>query len=58
MRGVDLVTVARLLGHKSLRMTARYAHVSMEHVRKSVRVLDQDGHLLDTRTEIALAKDS
>lgn len=40
MSGVDLVTVGRLLGQKSLRMTSRYAHVSMEHVKKSVRVLD------------------
>lgn len=32
MRGVDLLTVARLLGHASTKMVERYAHLSPHHV--------------------------
>jgi site-specific recombinase XerD len=31
MAGVDLKTVQELMGHKSITMTARYAHLSPEH---------------------------
>ncbi|MGD0224231.1 MAG: site-specific integrase [Terriglobia bacterium] len=41
MAGVDLVSIQRLLGHKSLRMTSGYAHVSDEHLAKQVKVLDK-----------------
>ncbi|MFZ0962058.1 MAG: site-specific integrase [Terriglobia bacterium] len=41
MAGVDLVSIQRLLGHKSLRMTTRYAHVSDEHLAKQVKILDK-----------------
>lgn len=41
MGGVDLVSIQKLLGHKSLRMTSRYAHVSDEHLSKQVKVLDK-----------------
>ncbi len=40
MAGVDLTTVSRLLGHKSLSMTLRYAHLSPMHMTKAVDVLD------------------
>jgi integrase len=40
MRRVDLTTVKELLGHKSLAMTLRYAHLSPEHKTKAVNVLD------------------
>ena len=40
MRGVDLVTVSRLLGHMSIQMTMRYSHLSPEHQAKAVGVLD------------------
>jgi integrase len=40
MIGVDLTTVKELLGHKSLAMTLRYAHLSPEHKTKAVNVLD------------------
>ena len=40
MRGVDLRTVQELLGHATLTMTMRYAHLAPEHKAKAVRVLD------------------
>jgi len=40
MAGVDLVTVKELLGHASLAMVLRYAHLSPGHRRRAVLVLD------------------
>jgi len=40
MTGIDLVTVKELLGHKSLTMTLRYAHLSPGHKVKAVEMLD------------------
>ena len=40
MRGVDLVTVSRLLRHMSIQMTMRYSHLSPEHQAKVAGVLD------------------
>ncbi len=54
MNGVDITSVKELLGHKSLAMTMRYAHLSPEHKRKAVDTLDkvlrsnQVGHNLVT----------
>ncbi len=40
MGGVNLRTVQTLLGHKDLRMTMRYSHLSTEHLREAVSTLD------------------
>jgi integrase len=40
MAGVDITTVKELLGHKTLTMTLRYAHLSPSHKVKAVDVLD------------------
>ncbi len=39
MRGVDLFTVGKLMGHHGTRMTERYAHLSNQHLRDAVQAL-------------------
>jgi site-specific recombinase XerD len=41
MKGADIHTVAELLGHKDLRMAARYQHLSATFVADAVSTLDQ-----------------
>jgi integrase len=41
MSGVDITTVSKLLGHKSLSMTLRYSHLAPSHMVKAVDILDQ-----------------
>lgn len=40
MQGVDLYTVGQLLGHKTARMTQRYAHLSPDYMAGAVGRLD------------------
>jgi len=40
MRGASLEAVQELLGHASLAMTMRYAHLSHEHLKDSVNLLN------------------
>ena len=39
--GVDLDTLAELMGHKDTRMTRRYAHITPVHLRKAVELLEK-----------------
>ncbi len=41
MNGVQLATIQQLLGHKSLTMTLRYAHLSAEQHISAVAKLDE-----------------
>ncbi len=41
MNGGDLATLSRLLGHKSLKMTMRYAHFAPAHMQKATVVMDR-----------------
>ena len=52
--GRSLYTVKELLGHRDIRMTTRYAHLSAETLREAVQVLDDEAdHVLITLKEEA-----
>ena len=40
MEGFNLRTIQQLLGHRDLRMTMRYAHLSARHLQQAVNRLD------------------
>jgi integrase len=40
MGGCDLATLKELLGHRTVAMTLRYSHLSGEHKRTAVKILD------------------
>jgi len=42
MAGVDLVTVAELMGHKDITMTKRYSHPTPEHKKRAIQHLNMD----------------
>lgn len=42
MKGADLPTVQQLLGHKSILMTMRYAHLSGDHKKATIAKLDAE----------------
>jgi integrase len=41
MAGVDIRTVQELLGHKDIKMTLRYTHLSPDHKRKAIAALEE-----------------
>ena len=41
MAGVDMRTVAEILGHKTLQMTQRYTHLSPEHLKDAVAKMNR-----------------
>jgi len=48
MNGVDITTVSKLLGHATLTMTLRYAHLAPNHLKSAVDVLSRLSSLHDT----------
>jgi len=46
MKGVDITTVSELLGHKSIVMTKRYSHPTLEHKKQAVQKIKSG--ILDT----------
>jgi integrase len=52
MAGVDLRTVQELMGHKTITMTLRYAHLSPTHQREAVQRLTQE----PTATKTAISQ--
>jgi len=51
MGGVDIGTVAKLLGHNDVKVTMRYTHLAPDHLQAAVGVLDRR-HQNDLRTSI------
>ncbi len=49
MRGVDILTVKELMGHKKLEMTLRYAHLAPSYKTRAVAILDQAFSLAGSR---------
>ena len=41
MSGIDMRTVAEILGHKSLQMTQRYSHLSPDHLSNAVEKMNR-----------------
>src|SRR3989338_4727881 len=54
MSGVDLTTIKELLGHKTIQMTQRYAHLSRDHKASAVQSL---GNLMDTYMDTKVSVD-
>lgn len=54
--GVDIDTIADLLGHKDTRMTRRYAHIAPVHLRKAVESLERNYQEFIIRIERGLIK--
>jgi len=55
--GTDLVTVQRLLGHRDLQMTQRYAHPSSEDMKRAIQTLEgytKSSQQMDTKKEMPL----
>jgi site-specific recombinase XerD len=51
MAGVDLRTVAELLGHRTLQMVMRYSHLAPEHQASAVDRLVKTGDRRDTKSD-------
>jgi integrase len=52
MQGVDLRTVQQVMGHKDIKMTMRYSHLSPEHVQEAMEKLDKLWTLFGHQTSI------
>jgi integrase len=53
--GIDLYKIAKLLGHKDIKMTQRYSHHCPDSLRGGVEVLDKNYHTLSHPNEKGLA---
>jgi len=60
MSGKDICTSAKILGHKDLRMSARYSHLSAQYLADAVRSLDRtfgDGCYQDASKPVGLLEE-
>lgn len=58
MAGVDLRTVAELLGHRTLQMVMRYSHLAPEHQASAVERLVKAGMRKDTKSDTSTLRSS
>lgn len=56
MAGVDLRTVAELLGHRTLQMVMRYSHLAPEHQVSAVERLVKAGKRRDTKADTSSSR--
>jgi site-specific recombinase XerD len=54
MRGAPLKAIQELLGHATITMTMRYAHLAPEVTRDAVRLLDFRGTNVAPTAEMAI----
>lgn len=52
MNGVDLKTTQEFLGHKDFTMTLRYSHLSPQHKRDAIKVMDNINKLMDSHYSV------
>jgi site-specific recombinase XerD len=50
MRGASLKAVQELLGHRNIKMTMRYAHLSDDYKKKTVQLLDSHSENYSPKT--------
>lgn len=57
MGGGDILSLQRILGHSSITMTMRYAHLSPDHLESALRLspLAQSGHEVPRISPTALS---
>jgi hypothetical protein len=51
MKGVDLRTIQQLMGHKTIQMTCRYAHLAPEHQLAAVERLCETESVQEEATD-------
>ena len=56
MAGVDLRTVAQLMGHRTIQMTMRYAHLATDHQQNAVERLVKSGNGAESRRRQSATK--
>lgn len=52
MAGVDLVTLAAMLGHSRVQMVMRYAHRSEKHQFEAIKVMEASREAKSQRREL------
>ncbi len=57
MNGGNLLTLQKILGHQSIQMTMRYAHLAPDHLNDAVKLnpLNQSGHFVDTQSSVNIS---
>ncbi|MGC9293605.1 MAG: tyrosine-type recombinase/integrase, partial [Acidobacteriaceae bacterium] len=59
MAGVDIRTVAQLMGHRTIQMTMRYAHLAPDHNQSAVdRLASFSREVMATKSALALFRSS